>query len=180
MIVGSLDIGIRNIGFCVYDSGTKRVLHLRLLNLIYEKGVKMCDGNVVYLVRRAIDSAKELFAMCDVVCIEKQLTRKMILIQIAFEALLDRDTAVLQVSARSIKCMFGTGTGKHKSNKKVAIQKVYRIVDRRTQLLIDAFPKKDDVCDAILQAIYLGENVKRLLDAKIASCKPVVRKKRKK
>jgi hypothetical protein len=104
----------------------------------------------------------------------------MILIQIALEALLDEMTTVLQVHARSVKVMFNTGTGKHKDNKKAAIAKTKSILGPVAWGKIErGFKKKDDVCDAILQAMYVGANARALVNKKVAACGPKERKKRK-
>ena len=107
------------------------------------------------------------------------MMRKMIIIQFAFEALLTAITIPLQVHARSVKVMFNTGTGKHKSNKKAAVDYVYGILDTHAKAKLDAFRKKDDVCDAILQAIYVGSHAETLLVKRTAARFPKAKKKKK-
>ena len=183
MLIGSLDIGIRNIGFCVYDTETDSVKHVEIIDLLYmpntKKRLPFGDQSVVFLVRRAIEKRQALFDQCDVVGIEKQMTRRMVLIQLAFECLLDHQCIVLQISPRSVKTMFGTSRGVHKKNKEAAILQLYAILDDTGKEKISQYRKKDDIADAILQAMYIGANVDALCDKKIKACAIPSKKKRK-
>ena len=158
MRIGSFDIGIKNIGFAVFNSATRSVEHLEIIDLCKTGGrrVPFGDKNAVSLVRALVRKRRALLASCDVVAIEKQMIRKMIIIQFVLEAVLSEVTTPMQVHARSVKVFFKIGTGKHRTNKKAAIKKTYEILDERGHAVINKFKKKDDVCDAILQAIFVA------------------------
>ena len=172
MRIGSLDIGIRNIGFAIFDSETNIIKHLEIIDLLSIPNTKarlpFGDQSVVFLVKRAIQDRQALFESCDVVGVEKQLTRKMVLIQFAFECLLDHVTEVFQISARSVKTMHGTSRGKHALNKRAAIVKCLELLDDKSRAIVCAYKKKDDLCDAILQAMYIAEHVEALRRKKLA------------
>ena len=184
MLVGSIDIGIRNIGLCQYDSETRAVTYVELLDLLYVPGtskrLQLNDHSVVFLVRRAVEARLEMFKQCDIVAIEKQMTRKMVLIQLAFECILDPYTCVFQISPRSVKSMFKTSRGNHSGNKKAAIAHLYSLLDESGIEKVSQFRKKDDVADAILQAIYAAEHADALLKKKTDACVPAGRKKKRK
>ena len=159
MLIGSFDIGIKNIGFCVFNSGTGAVEHLEIIDLLKGPGKKRLpfgDKTVVSLVRRMVRARRALLASCNVVAIEKQMIRKMIIIQFVLEAVLSEITTPMQVHARSVKVLFNCGTGKHKTNKKAAIKTVYKILDKKSCAVLDKYKKKDDLCDAILQALFVA------------------------
>ena len=163
MLVGSIDIGIRNIGFCVFDASAHTIKHLEIIDLLAiprtKNRLSFGDQSVVFLVKRVIADRRTLFEQCDVVAVEKQMTRKMVLIQFAFECLLDNMTEVFQVPPRSVKGMFHTSRGKHALNKRAAIVKTLELLDAPSRAIVSAYKKKDDVCDAILQAFFVAERV---------------------
>lgn len=183
MLIGSVDIGIRNLAFCIYDTDTASVKHLELIDLLKIPGttkrLPFGDQSVVFLVKRAIKSRRELFSSLDCFCVEKQMTRKMVLLAFAFEAVLDESCTVLQISPRAVKTMFGTSRGNHAKNKQAAIQQMYSMLDARGVDQLNQFTKKDDVCDAILQAMYVAERYDELVAKKIKLCTVPPPKKRK-
>ena len=184
MRIGSVDIGIRNLAFCIYDTDTGSVKHLELIDLLSIPGttkrLPFGDQSVVFLVKRAIKSRLALFESLDCFCVEKQMTRKMVLIAFAFEAVLDEGCTVLQISPRSVKTMFGTSRGNHANNKKAAIAQMYSMLDARGIDMMNQFSKKDDVCDAILQALYVAEHYDELVAKKIQHCTVQPTKKKRK
>ena len=184
MLIGSVDIGIRNLAFCIYDTETASVKHLELIDLLKipgtSKRLPFGDQSIVFLVKRAIKSRMELFQSLDCFCVEKQMTRKMVLLAFAFEAVLDEACTVLQISPRAVKTMFGTSRGNHANNKQAAIMRMYSLLDAKGVDQLNQFTKKDDVCDAILQAMYTAEHYDELVAKKIKLCTVQKKKKRRK
>ena len=182
MLVGSLDIGIKNIGFAVWDTNKKVISYLEVIDLLKIRGCKkrlpFGDQSVVFLVKRLIQDRADIFQSLDAIGIEKQMTRKMVLIQFAFECVLDDICVVLQISPRAVKTMFNTSCGQHKKNKQAAILKLYSMLDANGIEKVNEYRKKDDVADAILQAIYTAEHYTELVNKKIKLC--TVETKRKK
>ena len=183
MLIGSIDIGIRNIGFCVYDSETSAVKVLEIIDLLHVPGCTKLfnfgDQSIVFLVKRVIEQRKELFASCAIVGVEKQMTRRMVLIQFAFECLLDEITTVVQISPRSVKKLFDTSRGNHAKNKIAAIACLYTLLDKKGMEEVAKFSKKDDIADAILQAMFIAHAYDALLDKKIKECSIPTKVKRK-
>lgn len=184
MLIGSVDIGIRNLAFCIYDTATANVKHLELIDLLKipgtSKRLPFGDQSIVFLVKRAIKSRRTLFQSLDCLCVEKQMSRKMVLIAFAFEAVLDEACTVLQISPRAVKTMFGTSKGNHANNKRAAIRMMYSLLDAKGVDQLNRFTKKDDVCDAILQAMYTAEHYDELVAKKIKLCTVQPTKKRRK
>ena len=166
MRIGSIDIGIRNCAICVFDSDLGKVEHIEVLDLCAPGNVRFGDQSVVYLVARVVEARKDLFASCEIVGIEKQMMRSMLNIQFSFEALLHPLTAVVQVPPQAVKRMFKTSCNNYAKNKKAAVRKLYELIDVRGKQLLERFAKKDDVADAILQAMYVGENASGLMKKK--------------
>ena len=183
MIIGSIDVGIVNMGFCLLDSATNRVKHVEIINLLFVPGnarrLNYGDKSAVFLVKRAITARQHLFDQCDVIGIEKQMSRKMIIIQIALESVLAGHCTVFQISPRSVKTVFNTSRGNHTKNKHAAIRRMYDLLDADGREKFNGFRKKDDVADAILQAMYIAKKYDFLMDQKIKACSiPTKKRKR--
>ena len=147
MLIGSLDIGIRNLGFCIYNTETNSIQHVEVIDLLRVRGSKrrlpFGDLSVLFLVKRMVADRAALFQQCTYIGIEKQMSRKMILIQFCLEAVLDQCCEVFQISPRCVKSMFGTSRGKHAANKRAAIVKMYELIDADARRIInESFPKK--------------------------------------
>ena len=84
MLVGSIDIGITNVGFAVFDTDRRSVVHLERFDLRSDGGVPattaaaaarrvpFSDKAAVWLVQRAIAQRAHWFERCNVVAVEKQ------------------------------------------------------------------------------------------------------------
>jgi len=183
MLIGSLDIGIRNIGFAIWDTKKECIKYIEIIDLLKIPGCQtrlpFGDQSIVFLVKRAIKERAELFKSLDAVGIEKQMTRKMVLIQFAFECILDDVCTVLQITPRAVKTMFGTSRGNHKKNKQAAILKLYSMLDAKGIETLNNYTKKDDIADSVLQAMYTAYNYEELVQKKIKNCTVPAKKKRK-
>ena len=179
MRIASFDIGTRNTGLCVYNTDTKTVEHLELIDLLRPNDSDeygWSDQAAVFLVKKMIQTRISLFQRCDVIGIEKQMTRKMVVIQFALECLLEEMTSakVYQVVPRNVKNMFDTSTGKHRTNKVKAIEAVLALTSLPPSIstYLNGSKKKDDLADAMLQAMYVAERVGVLHEKKQSYCVP--------
>ena len=184
MLLGSVDVGIANVGFCVYDTDRRSVVHLERFDLrrdVDGATVPFSDKAAVFLVHRALVRRRAWFARCAAVMIEKQMMRRMIIIQYVFEALLGSWTTVLQVDPRAVKRFVGTGCrGSHAKNKRAAIAKAHAVMDAAGRACLASFgAKQDDVADAFLQALYGAARYEALCAQKLAACAPPPKRKRK-
>jgi len=166
MLVGSIDVGTRNMALCVYCTETKRVKLLELYDLTQCKKYAFADQNAVFLCNHFIETHLKLLRQCAYVGIEKQMIRKMVIVQYSLEALLHAHTCVLQIVPRCVKIMFNISKGSHARNKRAAISKVEALIPNG----LSAFRKKDDVADAVLMALYLARDHEKLVQKKLQYC----------
>lgn len=178
MLVGSLDIGIANVGFAVYDTDRATVVHLERFDVRRDgtgPRVPFSDKAAVFLVQRAVVRRRDLFAQCTVVAIEKQMQRSMIIIQYVFEALLGGLTTVVQVDPRAVKTFMGTGCrGSHARNKRAAVVALKDLLDAPGRARLATFKKQDDVADALFGALFTAARYDTLCAQKMTACAPVV------
>ena len=175
MWIGSIDVGIANMGFAVLDTDTCQVVHLERFDLRVAadgtRRVPFSDKAAVFLVHRALMERRTWFERCTAVCIEKQMMRRMLHIQYIMEALLMPWTTVLQVDARSVKSFAGTGCRKsHAKNKQAAVEAVKQLLDEDGLAQLAQFRKQDDVADALLGAFYGAEHYETLCAVKARAC----------
>lgn len=170
MLIGSIDVGTVNLAFAVLNTDSNTVVHMELIALseVPDGGrTPFGDLSVVPLIAELVRQRAALFRSCTIVALEKQMIRKMIIVQFVLEATLVAAGVryVVQVPPRNVKAFLGTSRGSHARNKKAAIAKLRSLLgDASTELLDVRFPRKqDDVADAVLQAIYVGANYQKVL-----------------
>lgn len=194
MKIFSIDPAIKNIGTCLYDSSTKKVLFCDKFS-IFEGKFKSYQQNktIDYLapvffnqespLRKFIDAS-------DVVVIEVQMKNKMNMIQIALGA-------YLHAIGKQYKFLAPVSVNTHfKIGKRyrVPIAGLKKTVDKRhydmnkkdgIALITKRFPeimrnishdKKDDVADAIKLALYFDEAVVNKKRKATAVAKPKKKK----
>jgi hypothetical protein len=174
MLVASIDVGTRNCALVVYDSVAHAVLAAEVVDLCRPTAdadadadadaavvvVPVADQNVVYLCAAFVRARATVWAAVDVVAVEKQLSRRMLQVQYVLEAQLTaRGVEVLQVAPRSVKLHFGLlGRGNHAANKRRAVAAFTAMLGPggREQLCARFPTKRDDVADAVLQALFVA------------------------
>ena len=125
------------------------------------------DLSVVHLMFLLVKQRAALFRSVTIAAIEKQLIRKMIVVQFALEAALVAHGVphVVQIPPRNVKLYIGTSRGDYTKNKKAAVRKLRQLLGAQGSQLLDVrFPRKqDDVADAVLQALYVAGNTVKVL-----------------
>lgn len=180
MIILSIDVGIVNMGYCVYDSDKKKVLIAEKLQLHPPPAKKMQQSNIINHVYDLFfgenaPRRKEI-EMSDIVLIEIQLKSRMLQIQQVIGTFLHAMKKPYKfISPRSVNTHFKIGK-KYRpviAGAKKTVDRKHYILNKKDGLRImsDRFPelfrnitveKRDDIADSLKQAVYFAE----LLDNK--------------
>jgi len=158
MRILAVDIGLRNFAWCIMDEHFD-VHGLGKQDLFDGENISM--DNVCDAVLRWIRDNEDVHHDCETVVIEKQyftpssraaISTMLLLAQTTLYAAF-RGRSVL-VPPKAVKGFFGTGTGRHKTNKAAAVRKVNELFGAS---LLDehraaAANKLDDLADALLLA----------------------------
>lgn len=151
----AIDVGIKNLGFCVYDIEQGCVVDWRNVSLC--NGHRYVPGDNVSIVMQFIRDNGAWFQHCNKLIIEKQIRCNMRIIESVFHTLF-YDKAVL-VHARNVKMHFGTSCCNYKENKRKAIEFVNAnlsafVTDASLKQAYEGATKKDDMADALLLIHY--------------------------
>jgi len=190
MIIGSIDPAIKNLGLAVWNSKSQHLVHLGKTNLLCpttledDQSYEYRRAVIPRLCRQYVEEHADLFKTCDFIAIEGQMLSCHIQISLVLEALLSAYAPTLIVHPVSVKKFFGTGTGNYTQNKKASVAKCHEILSPEDWQVVTQFEakKRDDVADAILQAIYVAENTQLVLkkhDSVLQSLDPHKKKKKK-
>ena len=170
MLIASIDVGTVNLALAVVNSDSNAVVHMEIIELAeLPPGGRtpFSDLSVVHLLRLFVQQRAALFSACTVVALEKQLIRKMVIVQFVLEATLAAHGVryVVQVPPRNVKAYIGTSRGDYGKNKKAAVRKLRQLLGAEGERLLDErFPRKqDDVADAVLQGLYVAGNLPKVL-----------------
>lgn len=174
MLIFSIDPGIVNIGVCLYDSDTNRIVWADKVQLATTL-IKFKKAGGEDILMDAVDklfigdgatACQKSFGIADIVVVERQMKRVMIIIQHLIRSMCKYTNKRCKIIAPvSIKNVFGTGKTarkkkqlsvkgtkeNYKANKKMAIVKACELFPEYMSKVNDK--KKDDVADAILQAV---------------------------
>jgi hypothetical protein len=181
MLVLSFDIGIVNLGMCMFDSNLKKILHAETLSLVERRADIKSEIDFEHLLFKHVFN-HNMFNSAEMVIIERQMRRDMVIIQhiIATMAIL-KSKPVEFISPQSVKIWFrkllsiqrvtkkkGRGVN-HKSNKREALT-VFRKLFPENTAIIEEMGKQDDIADAALQAAYWSSKKQK------TSKKPAIKK----
>jgi hypothetical protein len=158
MKVASIDVGIVNIGFALLNDS--RIVFADKIQL-HPKGRgkgKLKEAEIIEKVNKLFfeSEIRKFVEESDIVLIENQMSRTNLIIQHVIGALLfGKGKPFKFVRPHDVKRQFDISTGSHYSNKKAAVKyATSRYPDFFSTLAVD---KKDDVSDAVLQALYWVE-----------------------
>jgi hypothetical protein len=174
-IVFSIDPGIVNVGVCCYDYGTGEVLFADKLTLAPSLKALTNDAEITVRVFKLFfddknSPYKKMINSSKMVLIENQMKARMKIIQHVIGAFcFAGNIDYKMVAPQSIKAHFNTGSyarkkagtevkGKknnHRENKKMGIAMAEKLHPQLFSKCSQA--KKDDIADALLQAIWYGD-----------------------
>jgi Holliday junction resolvasome RuvABC endonuclease subunit len=154
MIILSIDPGLKNLGWAVYDTDAGSFKSFGRYNLLKDQP-KEKHTKYTYLVKSFIDASKQVFASADLVCIEIQMSAKFKVIAAAFECFMWGKS--IMVSPRSVRCHFKISMGNYAKNKKASVEIVPSLpISTLNKQWFERFDlnKRDDIADAILLALF--------------------------
>lgn len=140
-MIASVDIGTKNLGYAIWDSS---IVDFGVVDLTQFKKGK----DYAAMAKALCDTG--IFDECDTILIERQMQARMKVLATALRCFF-WDKAVL-IAPQSVKRHFKSGTKKHSTNKKKAVDIVAPFIKDLDKF--KALRKKDDVADAILQVLY--------------------------
>jgi hypothetical protein len=173
--VFSIDPGIVNIGVCCYNGATREIIFAGKLMIAPSMKDLPSEAELIPRIFKLFfddkkSPYKKMIDASKVVVIENQMKRKMLLVQhiigtFCFRSNLD----YMFADPRSVKAHFKTGkktrkdTGKavkgaktnYKANKEMALAKAVELFP--VYMAGVSATKKDDVADALLQAVWYSE-----------------------
>lgn len=145
MRILSIDIGTRNFGYAVWDSG--KITDFGVLDLDnYCKGTDYA---------RKIYTLQEVgfFNTADLILVEIQMKTSMKILANSIRCMNWHKT--IRIAPQCVKRHFKTFTKKHSTNKKAHIALLHQLHPRLcTSSKYIGLPKKDDVADAVIQLQY--------------------------
>ena len=156
----AIDVGVKNLGFSVYDLRTCRLVQWKNVP-ICGTGAYQASKNVEY-VHRFIDENAIFFADLHTLLVERQIRVNMKVIEAVFQSRFFDRTRVL--AAQCIKMHFGLSCQNYRANKKKAIEFVdtnfdglltkYAVNMSEWVDLWNESVKKDDLADSLLMILY--------------------------
>lgn len=153
----AIDVGIKNIGMCVFDFLTSSVVFWTCESLV-SNGKYIPSNNVLY-VHNFIEKHSEYFDNAWCVVVERQMRCNMRIVEAILHSRFYSKCEV--ISARSIKMHYDLSTKNYKANKLKAVEWVTEFIRVNPQAfkegVVKAFEhkgKRDDLADALLLVIY--------------------------
>ena len=153
----SIDVGLKNLGLCVFDFSTAQIVHWENVLLIGEGSYAPKD-NVKY-VRDFVSKYRHFFDHAFQVVIERQIRTNMRIVEAVLHTLF-YDVCKI-VSARTVKCHFNLSCKNYRQNKQKAVQVVRQFTRGNPSLFMShlreipfARGKVDDLADSLLLLLY--------------------------
>jgi len=158
----AIDVGVKNLGICVYDYRSREFVlwdNVSLLRCTLPRGYMPTSTYLVHAVHEFVRKHDRYFAGAWQVVVEKQMFGSPRVVEAILHTLCyDRCTVV---PARAVKLHFGTGTKTYADNKRKAVECAERYADANADRFADGLlttfntaKKRDDMADALLLAVY--------------------------
>jgi Holliday junction resolvasome RuvABC endonuclease subunit len=160
-LIGSIDVAIKNLGFSVVDSCTKKIVYIEKASILNTSSGTLIykEDMIVDIVNQFIKDRIQIFSNLEMLVIEKQMTSKMKLIAMAFHGLLySKIRFIVHLAPILIKKYFNISMKNYNMNKKAAVNKMVELASDDVLSKVSKYKKKDDVSDAFLQCLYAMEN----------------------
>ena len=155
--VVAIDVGVKNLGICVWDFNTAKIALLQTVSIV-PHGRYMPGENVRY-VRDFISRFQQYFDDAKVVLIERQMRVNMRIIESVVQALYYEKCIV--VSPRLIKMHYDLSTKSYRGNTAKAVEWVTEFALSNPQAFAPGVTKeyslskkKDDMADALIMVLY--------------------------
>jgi len=155
--VVSIDVGIKNLGLCIFDFLSSRVCHWDCVSLV-PNGKYIPSNNVDY-VRNFVKKYDNYFSQAFKVIIERQIRCNMRIVEAVLQCMFYENCLV--ISARSVKVHYDLSTKNYRANKQKAVQWATHFVaanphafDPHTVSNFGIRNKQDDLADSLLLLMY--------------------------
>ena len=155
--VVAIDVGIKNLGLCVFDFATAKFVFWENVTLT-PNGRYMPCHNVQY-VREFVDRYRGFFDEAAYVLVERQMRCNMRIVESILQTMF-YDNCII-INARSVKAHYNLGTKNYRLNKQRAVQWAEEFVRNNAAAFVhgvsDSFErknKKDDLADSLLLVTY--------------------------
>jgi hypothetical protein len=168
--VVSIDVGVKNVGICVFDFRSCKVVCWENTNLV-SSGRYMPSQNVTY-VMEFIKKYKTYFDDALTVLLERQMRCNMRIIESIIHAL--HHNKAIVISPRAVKMHYDISTRNYKNNKERAVEWVDKFVvsnasafESKLVLQYEAARKKDDYADALMMLLYYLDTYSKHLNTTV-------------
>ena len=155
----AIDVGIKNLGICVYDFRYNKIVEWDNVALV-PSGRYLPSQNVMY-VREFVRRYRQYFNNAFQVLIERQMRCNMRIIESVIQSLYFEACTI--INARSVKAHYDLSTRNYRLNKQKAIEWVEQYIERNSEIfasnpmLLRRFRsarKRDDLADSLLLLLY--------------------------
>ena len=169
-LVIAIDVGIKNLGLCVFDFASQRVVFWDNVTLV--PGGRYLPAENVQYVRNFMDKYQGFFANAFAVLIERQMRANMRII----ESLLQHCTydKCHIINARSVKMHYGLSTKNYRGNKAKAVEWALGFCAANPTAFADGLnarfqgsKKQDDLADSLLLIMYYLDTFSSQLTSEI-------------
>jgi hypothetical protein len=164
----AIDVGIKNLGLCVFDFTTAKFVYWDNVSLVPNGRYIPCN-NVQY-VRNFVKRFDRYFKDASHVIVERQMRCNMRIVEAVIQALFF-DTCVV-INARCVKAHYNLGTKNYRMNKQRAVEWAAKFVEVNRESAFDPHvadvfhvqKKQDDLADALLLICYFLDTYSNMVD----------------
>ena len=154
----AIDVGIKNLGLCIFDFTTNKVVEWANISLV-PNGRYLPVHNVQY-VRDFVGKYSHYFHNVFMVLVERQMRANMRIIEAVIQAMFFERCII--ISARSVKAHYNLSTKNYKANKQKAVEWAQEFVRvhstaifaNKTNEVFSKPGKLDDLADSLLLLMY--------------------------
>ena len=155
----SIDVGIKNLGICVFDCTSDSVCYWNSESIV-ETGRYMPSRNVEY-VHASVARHARFFDNAKCVLVERQMRCNMRIIESVMHSM-HYDCCVV-LAPRHVKVHFGLSRNNYRLNKQAAVQWMNEFVASSPEAFAEGVAetalknhasKQDDLADALLMVMY--------------------------
>ena len=164
----AIDVGIKNLGLCVFDFVTAKFIFWDNVSLVYNG--RYIPANNVQYVRDFVERYACFFNEAGRVLIERQMRCNMRIIEAVLHSMFYNVCTV--INARAVKAHYNLGMKNYRMNKQRAVQWAENFVSTNKETafvhgVTENFTtqqKKDDLADSLLLVTYFLDTYSNQLE----------------
>lgn len=153
----AIDVGIKNLGLCVFDFRIAKVV--KWCNVSLVPSGRYIPANNVQYVRDFVAKNREYLDDAFVIIIERQIRCNMRIVEAVIQSMF-YDTCII-ISARSVKAHYDLSTKNYRHNKQKAVQWAKQFIQHNIGVILPELcaqfrdsKKQDDLADSLLLVMY--------------------------